>query len=101
VAATGREAVEIWERGGVDLVLMDVQMPEMNGREATRIIREKERDGRHTCIIGLTAHALPEIRKECLAAGMDRVLTKPVKVRDLHSTINECLAEQGCGRRQD
>jgi signal transduction histidine kinase/ActR/RegA family two-component response regulator len=91
-AETGRDAVGKWERGNFDLVLMDLQMPEMNGLEATRAIREKEAGGeRHTCIIALTAHARREIREDCLNAGMDRVLTKPVQLNDLYSAIADCL----------
>jgi PAS domain S-box-containing protein len=91
-AENGREAVEKWERGDFDLLLMDLQMPEMNGLETTRTIRQKESGGeKHTWIIGLTAHARREIRDDCLDAGMDRVLTKPIQVNDLYSAISDCL----------
>jgi CheY-like chemotaxis protein/anti-sigma regulatory factor (Ser/Thr protein kinase) len=94
-AETGREAVEKWEGGNFDLILMDLQMPEMNGIEATRRIREREsKQGKRTCIIGLTAHARREITDECLQAGMDRVLTKPLQMKDLYTAINRCLSER-------
>jgi CheY-like chemotaxis protein len=71
---------------------MDLQMPEMNGLEATRAIREREIEGnKRACIIGLTAHARREIMDDCLKAGMDRVLTKPVQMSDLYSAIGGCL----------
>ncbi len=91
-AGTGREALAKWEAGDFDLILMDLQMPEMSGVEATRAIRQKETAGnRRTCIIGLTAHAHREIREDCLAAGMDQVLTKPVQLNDLVSAIESCF----------
>ena len=75
----GQKAIELWEKGGYDLVLMDVQMPRLNGFEATRIIREKERDsGGHIPIIAMTAHALKEDEESCLAAGMDAYISKPI-----------------------
>ncbi|WP_051361356.1 PAS domain-containing hybrid sensor histidine kinase/response regulator [Desulfuromonas sp. TF] len=91
-AETGWDAVEKWESGNFELVLMDLQMPEMNGLEATRTIREREADrNKRACIIGLTAHARREIMEDCLKAGMDRVLTKPVQMSDLYSAIGDCL----------
>jgi len=93
-AGSGREALERWEQGGVDLILMDVQMPEMNGLEATRSIREREAEsGVHTGIIGLTAHNRPEVREECLSSGMDHVLTKPVQMKELFSAVETRLSE--------
>jgi PAS domain S-box-containing protein len=92
IAVTGREAVRKWEEGNFDVVFMDLQMPEMDGLEATLRIREMEnRTGRKTCIVGLTAHARPEVREQCLEAGMDMVLTKPVRMNELYSAIEDCL----------
>jgi signal transduction histidine kinase/DNA-binding response OmpR family regulator len=79
VAANGLEAVAAQERVVYDVVLMDVQMPEMDGLEATRIIRERERGLRHTHIIALTADARAEDSARCLAAGMDSYLSKPFR----------------------
>jgi CheY-like chemotaxis protein len=78
VVEDGRRAVDAWEGGGVDLIFMDVQMPGMNGLEATRIIRDKEKntDG-HVAIVAMTAHAMPEDIQSCREAGMDDYITKP------------------------
>lgn len=94
-AKTGRDAVGKWEEGNFDLILMDLQMPEMNGIEVTRTIREREAgEEKRVCIIGLTAHARREITDDCLQAGMDRVLTKPIQVKDLYTAIDHCLSEK-------
>ncbi|HEX9778473.1 MAG TPA: response regulator, partial [Geopsychrobacteraceae bacterium] len=89
------EALERYEQGRFDLILMDLQMPEMDGIEATSAIRKKEaEDGaRRTFIIGLTAHARPEIKEECLNAGMDDVLIKPVQMKDLSAAIGRCFSK--------
>ncbi len=92
IAENGREAIEKWRKGGVDLILMDLQMPEMNGLEATKKIRELERDEEpRTLIFALTAHVLPESRHECLAAGMDGFLSKPLRTEALDRAIESCL----------
>lgn len=100
IAETGKDALEKWQGDNFDFILMDLQMPEMNGMEATQAIRARE-TGREkrTCIIGLTAHARQEIKEECLASGMDHVLIKPVKLGELYSAIETPLlrrAQIGC-----
>ncbi|WP_155890876.1 ATP-binding protein [Desulfuromonas sp. TF] len=93
-AESGREALEKWEQGGFDLILMDLQMPEMNGLEATRAIRKREAEGRgHIGIIGLTAHKRREVREECLSSGMDHVLVKPVQMKELFSAVDKNLSD--------
>jgi two-component system sensor histidine kinase/response regulator len=83
-AANGREAVEAAARETFDRIFMDVQMPEMDGIEATRRIRESEEaSGRHTTIVAMTAHAMAGDRERCLAAGMDDYVSKPLRKEDL------------------
>jgi CheY-like chemotaxis protein len=89
VAGNGLEALKELKQQHFDLVLMDVQMPEMNGLEATAAIREEEkRTGRHLPIVAMTANAMKGDRELCLEAGMDGYVSKPIKVPDL-------LAEMG------
>jgi CheY-like chemotaxis protein len=88
VVGNGRLAVERAAAEPFDLILMDVQMPEMSGLEATGAIREAERHtGRHIPIIALTARAMAGDREQCLAAGMDAYVSKPVRANELFSTI--------------
>jgi signal transduction histidine kinase/CheY-like chemotaxis protein len=84
VAGNGHEVITAWEQQQFDLILMDVQMPEMDGLEAAAAIRQKERArGAHIPIIALTAHAMAGDRDICIAAGMDGFVTKPIRVEDL------------------
>jgi CheY-like chemotaxis protein len=88
VAANGQQAVELFMRQRFDVVLMDVEMPDMNGFDATRVIRDSERPiGRHTPIVAMTAHALKGDRERCLAAGMDDYISKPIRGAELLQTI--------------
>jgi len=92
-AATGREAVEAVERDAFDVILMDVQMPEMDGLEATRKIREMEKGSEwHTPIIAMTAHAMTGDRERCLASGMDDYIAKPLHKAELLALLEKYTA---------
>jgi len=93
VAVNGAEAVQKALAGEYDLILMDVQMPEMDGYEATRRIREAERaTGEHRIIIAMTAHSMESDRRACLETGMDDYLSKPVKRERLAETLTKWVA---------
>ena len=88
IAENGERAVRLWERERFDLILMDVQMPGMDGFEATAMIRQKEAlSGEHVPIVAMTAHAMAGDRELCLTAGMDEYLSKPIRPVDLFATI--------------
>jgi CheY-like chemotaxis protein/nitrogen-specific signal transduction histidine kinase len=90
VVGNGRAAVEAVAAHRYDVVFMDVQMPEMDGIEATERIRERERrTGAHVPVVALTAHAMKGDRERCLAAGMDYYVTKPVAARELDEVLSE------------
>jgi CheY-like chemotaxis protein len=94
VADNGLQAVIICQRKTFDLILMDVQMPEMGGFEATAKIREIEaRTQRRTPIIAMTAHAIQGYREKCLSGGMDGYISKPIRIETLRRTIEEMLAK--------
>jgi two-component system, sensor histidine kinase and response regulator len=96
VASNGSEALNAFEREPFDLIFMDVQMPLMNGYEATRAIRERElQTGTHTPIVALTAHAMKGDREICLEAGMDDYLAKPIQSQ----ALREVLTRWGCQAR--
>jgi signal transduction histidine kinase/CheY-like chemotaxis protein len=90
VAGNGLEALAALDHDSFDLVLMDIQMPEMDGLEATAKIRERElRTGRHQTIVALTAHAMKGDQELCLAAGMDDYLTKPIRPLELEKLLEK------------
>lgn len=92
LASSGRKALEILETENFDLILMDVQMPEMDGYETTIRIREKERlTNAHTPIVALTAYAMEGDKQQCLAAGMDSYLSKPINAAKLNSLVTHFL----------
>jgi CheY-like chemotaxis protein len=96
LADDGRQAVDAFEAGNFDLVLMDVQMPEMNGFEAVAAIRALEHaQGRpHTPIVAVTAHAMVGDRERCLEAGMDAYLAKPLRRQLLFDLVDELLGAE-------
>jgi signal transduction histidine kinase/CheY-like chemotaxis protein len=92
LAKNGREALEALEKQSFDIVLMDGQMPEMDGFEATRQIRAKEKlSGTHVPIIALTALAMQGDQERCLACGMDGYVSKPIKLKELFTVIGEVV----------
>jgi len=94
VANNGREAFEEWERARYDVVLMDVQMPEMDGLEATARIRDLEEQrgvAKRTPIIAMTANAMKGDKELCLEAGMDGYVSKPVKRQTMFAEIERVL----------
>jgi PAS domain S-box-containing protein len=94
IAGNGRETLQALGAQSFDVVLMDVQMPEMDGIEATRLIRERERrSGGHVPIIAMTAHAMKGDKERCLAAGMDGYVPKPVGTKNLLRVIAESLPD--------
>jgi CheY-like chemotaxis protein len=93
VAANGKEAVRAWESGRFDVILMDCQMPELDGYQATQQIRARESSSRRTPIIALTAHAMKGADEECRAAGMNDYITKPID----SELLKACIARH-CGQ---
>ncbi|HET7238852.1 MAG TPA: response regulator [Terrimicrobiaceae bacterium] len=92
VAEDGLKGVEMWENGNYDLVLMDVQMPRMNGFEATYTIREKEQArGGRIPIVAVTGYALEKDKEECLAAGMDTYMSKPIDFKKCIEMIHAII----------
>jgi CheY-like chemotaxis protein len=95
VAADGQAAFEAWKSGRYHLILMDCQMPVMDGYETTRKIREHEAGARHVPIIALTAHAMKGADNQCRAAGMDDYLSKPIDRDQLQNALNRWLNDAG------
>ncbi len=96
VAGNGREALAALASHHFDLILMDVQMPEMDGLEATSAIRAKEKGTRlHVPIVAMTAHAMKGDRERCLQSGMDDYIAKPIRSKELYGTIRTVLERFG------
>jgi len=91
LVSNGRLALEKWQSESFDLILMDIQMPEMDGLKATQAIRKQEKDS-HIPILAVTANAMEGDREKCLLAGMDAYLSKPVRLDDIRTTIQAVLA---------
>jgi CheY-like chemotaxis protein len=102
LAGDGREAIERYEQEPFDFIFMDVEMPQIDGLAATQRIRELEGvSGGHIPIVGLSAHALVGFREQCLAAGMDGYITKPIQTEELFGALHlvDQLAQQGLPAR--
>ena len=99
LVSNGREVLDVVEKNKFDVVLMDVQMPEMDGFEATKIIREREkqRGGAHLPLVAVTAHAMKGDRERCLAAGYDAYVTKPIAFDALFDVLREMLPAERIG----
>jgi CheY-like chemotaxis protein len=96
VAGNGVEAIAALRRQHYDLVFMDVQMPEMDGLEATRRICTEWSNGNRPRIIAMTANATQGDREECLAAGMDGYISKPVHIDELKAVLEQCGPQKAC-----
>jgi len=93
--ADGRAAVAAWQAGNFDLILMDCQMPQMDGYAATREIRRLEDGKRHVPIVALTAHAMKGDEERCRSAGMDDYLTKPINREELEACLERHISGAG------
>ncbi|NLB06551.1 MAG: response regulator, partial [Desulfobulbaceae bacterium] len=94
VVQNGREAVEAWRGGVFDCILMDIQMPFMDGYEAVARIRAQEQEGEHIPVIAMTAHAMSGDRQKCLQAGMDDYLAKPIDGRAVLALLRRFLRDR-------
>jgi CheY-like chemotaxis protein len=102
IAENGREAVEICTHDEFAAVLMDCQMPKLDGYDAAREIRKRESDGRHIPIIAVTAHSMTSDRDACLEAGMDDYISKPLRSGELQAALGRWLpamSQRGAGPR--
>jgi CheY-like chemotaxis protein len=101
VASNGLEAVTFFEPGHFDLVLMDYEMPQMDGPTAARAIRDKEAPaGSRTPIVAMTAHAFEHHRQRCLEAGMDGLLAKPVRRQGLREAVERYAGGMPSGEEE-
>ncbi len=102
VVCNGREALQALDQQVYDLLLMDIQMPEMDGFDATALIRKNEEvTGDHLPIIAMTAHAMKEDRERCLAAGMDGYISKPISRNELFEVIESVLSQSDAQWSED
>jgi CheY-like chemotaxis protein len=98
VAENGRATLAALEKESFDVILMDIQMPEMDGFEATAAIRKgEESTGRHIPIIAMTDHALKGDQESCLAAGMDGYVSKPIRTNELFTALETALGKYSEG----
>ena len=95
VVENGQEAVAAHGRAPYPLIFMDCQMPEMDGFEATAMIRKMEGSSGHTPIVAMTANAMKGDREKCLAAGMDDYVAKPIRPKDLQTILDTWLPKRG------
>jgi len=95
IAVDGREALQLLDQQSFDVILLDIQMPEVDGLEVAAAVRQKEKStGKHITILALTAHAGPDFHQQCLDAGMDDFLTKPLQPRKLLEVLKAVAASQ-------
>ena len=98
VAFNGLDALQALEKKTYDVILMDIQMPEMDGLEATRCIRDRKKPAKQPCIIAMTAYALDGDREDCLRAGMDDYISKPINMDVLRKAIERCSEAHALSR---
>lgn len=99
--ANGLEAIKAWEQIPYDMILMDCQMPEMDGYAATEAIRRRETEGRHIPIVAMTAHVMVGDREKCIKAGMDDYIPKPIKTENLHAILAKWHPTTDASDKQD
>jgi CheY-like chemotaxis protein/HPt (histidine-containing phosphotransfer) domain-containing protein len=95
----GREVLARLQQGDYDLIFMDCQMPHLDGYQTTRVIRRREADGQRVPIVALTGHALEGDRQQCLAAGMDDYLSKPLRETELYAVLDRWLPPEAAQPR--
>jgi two-component system, sensor histidine kinase and response regulator len=100
ISENGREVLDAVDRDVFDLILMDIQMPEVDGFEATRSIREREKiGGKHVPIVAMTAHAMKGDKEKCLQAGMDGYIAKPISAQQLFETIENLFQTRSAAKQ--
>lgn len=89
IASNGREAVDMYQHDIYDVILMDCEMPLMDGYSATRLIRDQEKTCTHLPVIALTANVMQGAKEKCMEAGMDEYMTKPITQQVLYSVLSK------------